>query len=297
VAASKRLEERAAVAGRLLRIAESGSPEVREAAVRALILSSRFLAAGPARTKFDETVTGADAGKFLNVLKPLLKIDWKQVQDEQARQIALGVVSVGLAHSSPEVARASLEAVRSLEQIQKNQGILAAVRSLERSSDATVRDPAAALLKSLAARGQEAVKDPGEILDYQFFARRVNPLLTRAAEDGDTCAKCHANHVIFRLYRPEEVKDQEAGVRGNYLSALKVVDVAKPEQSLFLVKPLQTFEKIGIPGEYRNSHGGNVRWPKGKESEEYRAILQWIQGARLAEPPPAASAAGAGRSF
>src|SRR5206468_9013273 len=49
-----RSQERADVAGRVLAFAETGASDVREAAVRALILSPRFLAAGAARKKFDD---------------------------------------------------------------------------------------------------------------------------------------------------------------------------------------------------------------------------------------------------
>jgi hypothetical protein len=282
-AASRRLAERAGVAGKLLKLSESGSPEAREAAIRGLLLNPRLLAAGPARKRFDETVASAGPERIGELLKTLQKTDWKKVEDEQPVSLALGIISVGLAHPSADARRAALEAVKSVERIQKNQGILAAVKSLAQSGEPPVRQAAEGLLLALVPKGGKGQRDLREPLDYGFFARKVQPILTRPAEDGDACVKCHANHVIFHLNRPEEVKDQEAGVRANYLSALKVVDLEKPDESLILVKPLQTFEKIGIPGEYRNSHGGNVRWAKGKEGEEYRAILQWVQGARLTE--------------
>jgi hypothetical protein len=286
------LQERADVAGRLLDFAEGGPSDVREAAVRALILSPKFLAAGAARKKFDEEISSAGEAELSNLIQAAAKIDWSKVVDEQATGTALGIVSTGLYHSSAKVQKLALDAVRSTGKIQGNPGIVAAIKTLADSSESQVQESARGLLQSLAPKDPQAGKDPRERLDFQYFALKVEPILARKAEDGDSCAKCHANHVIFRLRRPEETASDEKRARANYLSALKGVDLEKPEQSLILIKPLQTFEKIGIPGEYRSSHGGNVRWPKGKESDEYRTILQWLQGARAGtaekDPRPAA---------
>jgi hypothetical protein len=219
-------------------------------------------------------------------------MDWTKVEEGLPRSLALGLVSLSLENPSPEVRKTAFEAVRKLPLLGKNEGILAAVRSLAAAGDPSA-DAARSLLEALSQK-----KDPArrEAPDYEFFARNVNPILIRAGEDGESCSQCHANHVILKLFPPAEALGAEQLARANYLSALKVVDPERPEESLILVKPRQTFEKIGVPGEYRNFHGGGVRWRHGQESEEHRTILEWIRGARLEPPPAAPSAAGTGGS-
>ncbi len=47
---------------------------------------------------------------------------------------------------------------------------------------------------------------------------------------------------------------------------------------LLVVKPTSSAESEGVPGAKKTPHGGGVRWEQG--SAEYRAIPEWIRGAR-----------------
>src|SRR5947208_3098742 len=83
----------------------------------------------------------------------------------------------------------------------------------------------------------------------------------RPGTDGMACVQCHATHTILRFnppgrdggYSPEQLQE-------NYRSALRVVDLESPENSLILRKPLSTAEVEGTLGSPRLSHGGGPRW-------------------------------------
>lgn len=106
-----------------------------------------------------------------------------------------------------------------------------------------------------------AVDKPTVRLDQAFFRGYVLPILERKGKDGYACVQCHDSHAIFR---------------GNYETALKVVDPAHPEDSLLLRKPTASSETEGLAGTL--AHGGGVRF--GKDSPEYTTILDWIKGAK-----------------
>lgn len=99
-------------------------------------------------------------------------------------------------------------------------------------------------------------------LDEAFFRGYVEPILQTRGKDGYACVHCHASHTIFN---------------GSYGSALNVVDLENPENSLLLRKPTSGPESEGVVGARTLPHGGGVRWEKG--SAEYQTILDWIKGA------------------
>ena len=57
-----------------------------------------------------------------------------------------------------------------------------------------------------------------------------------------------------------------------------VIDVAHPEDSLVLRKPISSSETEGVVGAAKLAHGGGQRWAK--DSPEYQTILKWIEGAK-----------------
>jgi hypothetical protein len=120
-----------------------------------------------------------------------------------------------------------------------------------------------------------------EMLDYNFFVARVAPLLARRGADGNGCVNCHATHTIFRLVEPDKQgRFSDAALRENYRSALKVVDLANPENSLILRKPTSDSSVEGVAGASRTAHGGGVRW-HGASDPAYREVLEWINGAKV----------------
>lgn len=181
---------------------------------------------------------------------------------------------------------AALGIVRQELALQKNPAILASLGELRVNPKVT---PSTRYFADGIYHGQnpsdlsraraEAV-DP-RILDYAFFVGRVQPILDAPGRDGNACVQCHATHTIFKLNQPGTNGGRsEEQLRENYRSALKVVDVLEAEKSLLLRKPTSTSESEGVVGSDRLSHGGGVRWSH--ESQEYRVILEWIQGAKLA---------------
>ncbi len=128
-----------------------------------------------------------------------------------------------------------------------------------------------------------AVSTKPAIPEYAEFRVRVQPLLEARGPDGNACVHCHDTHAIFRLERPGPGGSTEEQVRGNYRSALKVIDAAAPENSLLLRKPTSDAATEGVVGAPGLSHGGGVRWPAA--SPQYETILHWIRRSPSAAPP------------
>jgi hypothetical protein len=97
----------------------------------------------------------------------------------------------------------------------------------------------------------------------EYFRAYVEPILTRRGKDGYACIHCHASHTLFNA---------------TYGTALNVVDLNDPENSLILRKPTSSSESEGVVGSKVLPHGGGIRWEK--DSPEYQTILRWIQGAK-----------------
>jgi hypothetical protein len=109
------------------------------------------------------------------------------------------------------------------------------------------------------ARGRTAERP-----DESYFRGYVQPILEKRGKDGYACVQCHASHAIFD---------------GNSVaSALRVVNLDNPEESLILRKPISNAESEGVVGGTTIPHGGGVRFEK--DSPEYNTILNWIRGAK-----------------
>jgi hypothetical protein len=133
---------------------------------------------------------------------------------------------------------------------------------------------------SLASTGQP---------DLESFRRTVNPLFYQSGDDGHACADCHANHTILRIAEADPGKEfSNDQIMGNYISALKVVNLGQPESSLLLRKPRSPQGQGGAESSSPTglTHVGGTRW-EGPEHPAYLAILDWIRTAierRPAEP-------------
>ncbi len=120
-----------------------------------------------------------------------------------------------------------------------------------------------------------------EMLDYNYFAQRVMPLLARKGADGNACVNCHTTHAIFKLIEPDKTgRFTDDQLRENYRSALKVVDLANPENSLILRKPTSDSSQEGLAGAKRTAHAGGVRW-QGTNDPAYQTVMEWINGAKV----------------
>ncbi len=102
---------------------------------------------------------------------------------------------------------------------------------------------------------------PPPILTKRTLQRTSGRFWSSRARDGYACVECHATHTIFH---------------GDYRTAIKVADLAHPEDSLILRKPTSSSESEGVAGAM--AHGGGVRFTK--DSSEYNTILNWIRGAK-----------------
>jgi hypothetical protein len=188
----------------------------------------------------------------------------------------LSLISDALVSPDESLARRALDLVRKNPSLARNPGIAA---SLADSAKPGAGPPSGK--ETYAIPDSKGNSFPSAAtLDYGFFVQRVMPVLTAKGPDGVACAHCHATHTIFRLNPPPKEGDyNEAQLRENYRSALKVVDPDNPENSLILRKPLSTAEVEGTFGASL-AHGGGQRW-NGADHPAYKTILEWIRGAKL----------------
>ncbi len=156
-----------------------------------------------------------------------------------------------------------------------------------RDPDPALAELAIALIRSRPGlRGHPAIAEgltglPGQDLavdltlpSLHFFQDRVLPLLEKSGADDKSCFDCHKSHVVFRLEPAQEGAGPE-DVRGYYRSALRVIDLKQPEQSLLLLKPTREKPPKGTRASGSEQHGGGVRWSQ--ESASYRTILEWVR--------------------
>ena len=136
-------------------------------------------------------------------------------------------------------------------------------------------------LRDLPAIAESLTRLPGEdpsndltLPSLQFFRDRVLPLLVESGDDDKACFDCHKSHVIFRLEPAQEGTGTE-DVRGYYRSALRVINLKRPEESLLLLKPTREKPPKGTRASGSDQHGGGVRWIG--ESDSYRTILEWVR--------------------
>jgi hypothetical protein len=133
--------------------------------------------------------------------------------------------------------------------------------------------------------GDGAIQSYG-IPDLEFFREKINPIFYTVGHDNHSCYECHQNHNILRISEiPEEGEEfPEELVIQNFNSALKVVNLGDPEQSLILRKPRSP---EGQGGEDADSptgltHVGGPRWDS-KTHPAYQTMLEWIQDAAASQ--------------
>jgi HEAT repeat protein len=181
------------------------------------------------------------------------------------------------------VRSAALNAVRRVKSLQSNAAIRAGLAKLTKDPNQRLQGLAVAMYQGQDG-GVALDLRAEELLDYNFFARRVLPLLTARGADGNACVNCHTTHTIFKLIEPDkEGRFTEEQLRENYRSALKVVDMASPENSLIIRKPTGDASQEGLVGSKKTPHGGGMRW-NGLSDPATQAVLEWINGAKSVAP-------------
>jgi hypothetical protein len=120
------------------------------------------------------------------------------------------------------------------------------------------------------------------------FRRKVNPVLYQAADDGYSCASCHANHTILRIAESRPGQDfTSEQLTINFNSLLKVVNLGDPEASLVLRKPRSPHGQGGAEAASPTglTHVGGPRW-ESVDHPGFKAILDWIRHAQTDSPEP-----------
>jgi hypothetical protein len=196
--------------------------------------------------------------------------------------VVLRTVIASLDDKDANVRASALDLLRRYKDIEKRSDFSAALRRLQNDPNPRLQMIAANVLggKTLA----DALQDvkPNSVLSYDYFVKRVEPILAQVGPDGKACVVCHASHAIFKLQPPDEQGKFLPGIsEQNYKYAMRVVDIGDPRHSLILVKPTHPAESGGNITDYYASHNGGQRWKGNESSWQYKTILEWIEGARL----------------
>lgn len=143
-------------------------------------------------------------------------------------------------------------------------------------------------------KGAKLEDAPQKQLDFAYFEKHVEPIFSTRGPDGFACVNCHFSHAILHLESPETAdgKFSIEEVINNYQSALRVADESAPSDSYIVRKP--TSPREGVPGGL--SHAGGVRWPEGKQSWQYHALITWMGMHNLASSKSLAAHAAAATS-
>ncbi len=195
--------------------------------------------------------------------------------------IVVDTIVAALLNPDGNTSAAALDTLRKVKGVEQRTDFRAAMKQLRNSNNPRLR-----LLADKVAQGKnldDALRDvqPGSVLDFRYFATKVEPILAKPGPDGKACVFCHASHVIFKLNPPNAqgaFSDQDS--EENYKYAMRVVDISDPDKSLILIKPTRPTDSAGNVGDYTATHNGGQRWHGNESSEEYRTILKWIRGAK-----------------
>jgi len=196
----------------------------------------------------------------------------------------IGVVSNALVDEHGGVREKALQLIQTRPSLVSNAAIEESLRELLRSN--TTSDRQREIAKALlASRGKSSAGGAtSDRLDLAYFEARVLPVFNRFGEDGQNCMGCHRSHTILRMVPPgKDGRWSSEDVRANYRVTLRVVNLAQPAASLVLDKPTwEAAEEAEAQNDpTKKAHSGGVRFEK--NSREYQTLLDWINGARLAD--------------
>ncbi|HEU0173689.1 MAG TPA: HEAT repeat domain-containing protein [Blastocatellia bacterium] len=254
---------------------QSSDAELSRAATQVTLLSPPLRARPAIAAALDASLKTPSAPRRRMILD-LINAD-TPVNDD-LRMISL--LADSLEDRDEMVRSAALGAVRRVKSLQSNAAIRAGLQKLTRDPNQRLQGLAVAMYQGQDS-GVALDLRAEELLDYNFFARRVMPLLAAKGADGNACVNCHTTHTIFKLIEPDkEGRFTEEKLRENYRSALKVVDMANPEYSLIIRKPTGDATQEGLIGSKKTPHGGGMRW-NGLNDPATQTVLEWINGAKL----------------
>ncbi len=223
----------------------------------------------------DSLLKTEDAGKrrlILNLINENTPIE------NDLRWVSL--LADSLEDRDENVRAAALGAVRRVKALQTNAAVRAGLSALTKDPNQRLQGLAIAIYQGQDG-GVALDLRAEEMLDYNFFVARVMPQLAAKGADGNACVNCHTTHAIFKLVEPDK-QGRFTGeqLRENYRSALKIVDLSNPENSLFIRKPLGDASQEGLVGAKTTPHGGGRRW-SGLNDPAVQTVLEWINGAKV----------------
>ena len=184
-----------------------------------------------------------------------------------------------------ETRRAALETFEHHDLIQIEPALARRIKVLE--SDPALAGIAKQILTNAKIDSSSVVADASlvgpRLLSLSTFRLKVNPLFYGQGQNGQSCARCHANHTILRVADPDAMNPGEDPLIVNYNSVLKVVNLGEPESSLILRKPRSSFGQGGPDPASKTglSHVGGPIW-EDVENPAYLTILNWIREASKA---------------
>jgi hypothetical protein len=260
---------------------QSKKKEVRQAAVRLALRSDAIGGVTIVRTRLDAAFGSSDAATRRSLLE-MIQANEALLKHPRVAQL----VSDGMSDDQESTRQLALDLVRRSRDLQSNAAVRAALAERLKDPNERTRQIAESLYS-----GKQLPRDDIDVtrlLDFEFFKQKVQPVFFAAGPDGKACVQCHHNHGILKLATPaDDAPMTDALSRENYRAALRVVNLAEPEKSLILQKPMGSADTEGVVGASSVPHGGELRWPARQESADYQAILSWINGARVESAEPA----------
>jgi hypothetical protein len=250
------------------------APQVRSAAVRLALEPKAKIAESALRKALDDPLPALR-------IALLERIATEAGLSEDLR--LLGVVSNSLVDENGGVCERALQLIQSKPALAANAAIENGLRELLQSAKTAERQrEIAKALLATRGRSSSGEGDGSERLDVAYFKAKILPIFNRIGDDGQNCMGCHRSHTILKMVPPGKDGDwtPEAS-RDNYRAALRVINLARPADSLILGKPTweaaEEAEAQNDPA--KKAHAGGVRFEK--NSREYQTLLDWINGARL----------------
>jgi hypothetical protein len=265
----------AAVQQRIATALQSSDNELLRAAIQLVLLSPSVRGVPALAAALDSVFKTESAARR----KLVLDLVTPEAQVENDLRL-ISLIADALEASDESVRIAALNAVRRIKALHGNAAIRAELARMAKDKNPRLQS----LALSIYQGQQNAAADlrAEALLDFNFFVARIMPILTTKGADGNACVNCHTTHAIFQLVAPDNAgRFSEAALRDNYRSALRVVDLANPENSLILRKPIGDASQEGLIDAKKTPHGGGLRWQGGAGDAAYETVMEWINGARL----------------
>ncbi len=258
----------------------SPKKEPQQAAVRLALESDAIAGVTLVRARLDAVFGSKDSA----VRKLLLEL--AQTNEPLLKHPRVAhLVAESMSDDDASVRQLALDLVRRSRDLGANAAVRVALAELRKDPNERTRQIAESLYSGKQLPRDDV--DVSRLLDFGFFKEKVQLIFFAVGPDQKACVQCHHNHGILKLSAPADGAPPTDEIsRENYRAALRVVNLAEPEKSLLLQKPLGSADVEGVVGAKTVPHGGELRWPSRNASAEYQAILAWINGARLDATEP-----------